>query len=205
MPLRASRSASLVTLLTLSFAGCDRLPEQHLATTKAALDSAAAGDAAYYCEAQFTRAQTLFDSAAAVITSQQRIWAPLRQYGRARRLLDSAAALARALVDSLPRAREAYAARTRTMLERATDVVTATEQMAREEGDRGKRTRALQAELADMREILGAAEAAFRAGDHVRARTMATSVIDRAGAYRNLLPQLPTPAVRLTAKARKGK
>lgn len=204
MPVRACSRASLVTLLAVALIGCQRLPEQHLTTAKAALDSAAAGDAAYYCEKRFTRAQTFFDSAAAVITAQQRLWAPLRQYGKARVLLDSATILARMMCDSLPAAKRAYAGKTRILLDRARDVIAATEQMAREEGEKGKRTRAVQSELADMQELLTAAEAAFRAGDHVRARTMATSVIDRAGAYRNLLPQLPAPAVRLTA-TKKGK
>ncbi len=200
MTVCACSRASLIAFMAIAFIGCERLPEQHLTTAKAALDSAAAGDAAYYCEKRFARAQSLFDSAAAAITAQQRLWAPLRRYGKARTLLDSTAALARVMCDTLPAARRAYAAQTKTLLERAGDVIDATKQMARDEGEKGKRTHAVQSELADMRELLTAAEAAYRAGDHVRARTMATSVIDRAGAYRNLRPHLPTPGVRLSAK-----
>lgn len=203
MPKHVAYALALAAAVVTFSAGCDSMPQQELVRAKESLDSARAIEAVYYCEELFAQAQGLFDSAAAVITTQQRRMKPLRSYGKARLLLDSAAALAREACRVLPDKRSTYAIETRKLLNRATDVVQATEKLAADEARKGKRTAALQAEMTDMKELLVAARAASDGGDHVRARSMATSIIDRASAYRNLLPQLPTPAVKLTAGTRK--
>lgn len=191
--------AGLAIVVAIGISGCGRVPEEELADAKHALDSARTLEAEHYCEETYAQAQDLLDSAAAEILRQRRRPQFVRLYGKARRLLEQAGSVAREAQESVPEAREAYQRETEKVIKRAEDVIEVTAQLVKEAKSGGKQTQGIQAELADMRKMLSVADAVMESGDLVRARAMATSIIDRAGAYRTLLPQLPSPDAKFAA------
>lgn len=190
---RQLRSMAIVAGVLL-IAGCVPEPQQQLSAAKSTLDGADSADADIFCEKQFNHARWLLDSAAALIAAQQRAPAFMRSYKVAEQLLIDSRSAAQAALDSLPPARERYRNETAWLVESARGVVTQTLDAARAAVKSGKKAEGIEGDIKDMQEMVAASAAALDNGDLVRSRSIATSVIDKAGRYRSLVGQLPRPS-----------
>jgi hypothetical protein len=180
-------------------AGCAREPQARIAGAKLALDSAQSAGAAIYCEKQYQRAKWLLDSALNVVTRQRKSPPFMRAYTQADKLLADALVAAQEALDSLPAARDRYRNETAYLLESARGVLAQTKEAAVKARKAGKKTAGIEDEVKDMEELVAAAGAALDNGEPIRARTIATSVIDKAARYRSLVDELPRPGERITA------
>ena len=194
--------AAMVLVLS---AGCAREPRDKLAGAKLALDSARTAGADIYCEARYMRSRALMDSAAALITGQRKTLPLFRSYSRVEELLYESLRLTQETLDSLPAERDRYRQATAVHVEQARLAVEATKMAAKAAFQEGKKAEGIGGDVKDMDEMVAAAAAALENGDAVRARTLATSVIDKAAAYRQILEQLPRPVARYSSgKVRTG-
>ena len=192
-------------LLAALMIGCAKAPEQELSTAKSLLDSARMAEADKYVAADFAAAQDSLNAAVAEIEKQKSANSISRNFDKAKALLASASATARAAQSKAQDEKSKMQAEVDTLLVKTTGMITETKDLLAKapKGKEGKAAlEAIGSEISTVESSSAEAQTMKTSGDLVGARgklSAGTAKLD------SIKVELTTAIEKASAKTKKKK
>lgn len=181
----------LAALLVLS-AGCSKAPEEQVATTKSAIDSAMVVEAEKYAPEQYKAAKDSLEAALAEIQSQNSKFALTRKYSRSEQQLQYAQSLARSAADAAVAGKEKIKSEANDMLAQLQAAIDESKALI-EKAPRGKEGAAaiesIKTDVAAVEMTLTEISTALGNEDFIGAREMASASLQKIQAINDELNQ----------------